>query len=82
MYAVIMAGGVGTRFWPRSRKRRPKQLLPIAGHASMIRLTVERLRPLIEPHAVLVVTNVDQADAIRQELPEVPPDNVLVEPLG
>ena len=82
MHAVIMAGGVGTRFWPRSRKRRPKQLLPIAGAASMIRLTVERLRSRIDPQAILVVTQADQADAMRRELPEVPPENVLVEPCG
>jgi len=82
MYAVIMAGGVGTRFWPRSRKRRPKQLLPIAGPASMLRLTIDRLRPLLEPDAILVVTNADQVQAIRAELPELPPENVLVEPCG
>lgn len=82
MHAVIMAGGVGTRFWPRSRRRRPKQLLPIAGSASMIRLTVDRVRPLLEPDAILVVTNAEQADAIRDELPELPPENVLVEPCG
>ena len=82
MFAVIMAGGVGTRFWPRSRRHRPKQLLPIAADASMIRVTVDRLRPLLEPHQILVVTGALQADAIRAELPEVPAENVLVEPRG
>jgi mannose-1-phosphate guanylyltransferase len=82
MYAVIMAGGVGTRFWPRSRRQRPKQLLPISGAASMIRLTVDRLKPLLHDEQILVVTGADQADAIRAELPEIPADNILVEPVG
>jgi mannose-1-phosphate guanylyltransferase len=82
MYAVIMAGGVGTRFWPRSRRRRPKQLLPISSTSSMIRLTVDRLKPLLQDDQILVVTGVEQADAIREELPEIPADNILVEPVG
>jgi mannose-1-phosphate guanylyltransferase len=82
MQAVIMAGGVGTRFWPRSRRTRPKQLLPIAGPASMIRLTVDRLRPLLGPDAVWVVTGAAQAAGVRGELPELAPEHVLVEPLG
>lgn len=82
MQAVIMAGGVGTRFWPRSRRVRPKQLLPIAGPASMIRLTVDRLRPLLGPDAVWVVTGAAQADGVRRELPELPADHLLVEPMG
>jgi mannose-1-phosphate guanylyltransferase len=81
MYAVIMAGGVGTRFWPRSRRLRPKQLLPLAGSSSMIRLTVDRLRPLLEPDRILVVTAAEQASAVREELPELPASNLLVEPM-
>jgi mannose-1-phosphate guanylyltransferase len=82
MYAVIMAGGVGTRFWPRSRRKRPKQLLPISSSDSMIRLTVDRLMPLLSAQQILVVTGHEQADAIRAELPEIPVDNILVEPMG
>lgn len=82
MFAVIMAGGVGTRFWPRSRRRRPKQLLPIASDASMLRVTVERLRPLVELDQILVVTGEEQASLIRAELPEIPAGNILVEPVG
>ena len=55
MHAVIMAGGAGTRFWPRSRARRPKQLLPVFGARSLIRCTFERLLPLVPPERLLVV---------------------------
>jgi mannose-1-phosphate guanylyltransferase len=82
MHAVIMAGGVGTRFWPRSRRARPKQLLSIAGPASMIRLTVDRLRPLLDVDHLWVITSAEQADGIRHELPELPPAHILVEPVG
>lgn len=82
MHAVLMAGGVGTRFWPRSRRARPKQLLPIAGDASMIRLTVDRLQPLVTADRIWIVTGAEQAEGIRAELPELPPDHILVEPVG
>ncbi len=82
MQALIMAGGVGTRFWPRSRTRRPKQLLPITGAASMIRTTFDRLLPLVPPAQILVVTRAEQEQALRDELPELPEANLLVEPTG
>lgn len=82
MHAVIMAGGVGTRFWPRSRRARPKQLLSIAGSSSMLRLTVDRLQPAIAADRVWVVTGAEQADGVRAELPELPANHILVEPKG
>jgi len=82
MHAIVMAGGAGTRFWPRSRRTRPKQLLPIAGPASMIRMTVDRLRPLVPADHTWVVTGADQADGVRRELPEIPRAHILVEPVG
>src|SRR5262245_52867205 len=82
MHAVVMAGGVGARFWPRSRRARPKQLLAIDGAASMIRMTVDRLRPIVPADRTWVVTGAEQADGVRHELPEIPPDQILVEPEG
>lgn len=82
MYAIIMAGGAGTRFWPLSRRRRPKQLLSLFGGKPMIAETVDRLEGLIPPERVLVVTNEVLADAVREALPSVPAENVLSEPMG
>jgi len=82
MHAVVMAGGVGTRFWPRSRRARPKQLLPIASGSSMLRLTVDRLLPLLPLERLLVVTGTAQAEGVRREIPDLPADNLLVEPVG
>jgi mannose-1-phosphate guanylyltransferase len=81
-YAVVMAGGSGTRFWPLSRKHRPKQTLPILGPATMVRQTVERLFPLFEPRQVFVVTAREHAELVRRELDIVPPENIIDEPLG
>jgi len=77
-----MAGGSGTRFWPLSRKGRPKQFLPIATHKTMIEETVERLRPLLPPEAIYTISNSAQAAAIRKLMPGLPAKNVLVEPLA
>ena len=82
MYAVIMAGGSGTRFWPLSRRRRPKQLLSLFGDKPMIAETVDRLAGLVPPERVLVVTNEALAEAVRAALPSVPAENVLCEPMG
>jgi mannose-1-phosphate guanylyltransferase len=82
-YGVIMAGGSGTRFWPLSRAARPKQLLPLGGgDVSLLRATQQRLEPLIPPERVLVVTSEALAEQTRAELPELPPENVLAEPMG
>ena len=80
--AVLLAGGRGTRFWPRSRTRTPKQLLDIAGSKSMLRETVDRLAPLFAPNRLWVVTNDEQTEAVRRELPRVPQRQILSEPLG
>jgi mannose-1-phosphate guanylyltransferase len=78
--AVIMAGGSGTRFWPLSRKRRPKQFLPIVGSRSMLEETAERIRPLIPRARIYTVANAAQTKVISRLLPRIPKDNLIVEP--
>jgi mannose-1-phosphate guanylyltransferase len=80
--AVLLAGGRGTRFWPRSRTRTPKQLLNITGGETMLRETVSRLEPIFARRDFWVVTNVDQASAVRRQLPGVPAAHILAEPVG
>ncbi|MBO87577.1 MAG: mannose-1-phosphate guanylyltransferase [Deltaproteobacteria bacterium] len=80
LYAVILAGGRGTRFWPLSRRQRPKQCLPLTGESTMLQETVARLQPMIPAERVLVVTGPTMADLVREQLPELPPENIIVEP--
>lgn len=82
IWTVIMAGGVGSRFWPLSRRARPKQLLELFGGGSMVRRTVDRLLPLVPAERQVIVTGRVLGDAMRQALPELPATNVLEEPLG
>jgi mannose-1-phosphate guanylyltransferase len=78
-WLVIMAGGVGERFWPMSRRCRPKQLLPIVSQRSMIQETLRRVKPFFG-QCVVVVTNREQAAAVRKQLPQV--KHILAEPAG
>lgn len=84
IYAVIMAGGAGTRFWPLSRRERPKQLLPLAGdgRTPLITATVRRIAPLAPPERTVVVTGAALERATREALPELPAENILLEPVG
>jgi mannose-1-phosphate guanylyltransferase len=79
-YAVIMAGGGGTRLWPVSRKERPKQLLPLIGQETLFQSTVKRLENLFPPERILVVTIEEQAQEMKQQAPEIPEENYLIEP--
>jgi mannose-1-phosphate guanylyltransferase len=81
-HAVILAGGRGTRFWPRSRTRTPKQLLNIVGKDTMLQQTVARLKPLIPAEHIWTVTNAEQAAAVRKQVPEAARKRVLTEPMG
>lgn len=81
-YVVIMAGGRGERFWPESRAARPKQLLPIVGDKPMLAQTLDRLRGLVRPDEVFVLTNAEQRPAVLEVCPELDPVKVVGEPVG
>ena len=81
-HGVIMAGGAGTRLWPLSRTARPKQLLEVAGGRSLLALAYERLAGVLDPGSIYVCTLDDHRDAVLAALPELPPDNVIGEPMG
>ena len=80
IYPVIMAGGSGTRFWPLSRRLRPKQFLPLAGGAPLLAATVARLPPLARPDRTYVVCGPQHAAAARKMVPQLPKGNFIVEP--
>ncbi len=82
LHAVIMAGGVGSRFWPRSRRSTPKQFLDVFGDASLIQNTFARLQPLVQPDHVWVVTNDNYVEITHQHLPAVPEAQILGEPVA
>lgn len=82
LYAVIMAGGIGARFWPRSKKKSPKQLLRIIGEKTMIQETFSRINGLVPKENILIVTNQTQKPGIIEQLPEIPSENIIVEPFG
>lgn len=80
LYAVVLAGGSGTRLWPYSRRDHPKQFLPLFGDRSMLALTVDRLAPLVPAERVFVLTNAEYTAAARAAVPRVPPAQVIGEP--
>src|SRR5215471_17173871 len=79
-YAVIMAGGSGTRFWPLSRRKHPKQLLPLFGKGTLLEQTVERIRGLIPAERTYILTNELLRDEVQRSLPGLPPDQIVAEP--
>src|SRR5215470_14302649 len=80
-YGLILAGGRGTRFWPRSRKRSAKQVLNVVGERSLIQATVDRLAPIIPPERLWVLTNDHLRAIILEQLPEIPKRQILAEPM-
>jgi mannose-1-phosphate guanylyltransferase len=79
-HVAILAGGEGTRLWPLSRSRRPKQLLRLSGERTLIQQTVDRLLPLVDPERILIITERSHDDDLRAQLPELPESSILVEP--
>jgi mannose-1-phosphate guanylyltransferase len=82
LHAVVMAGGGGTRFWPRSRAARPKQFLPLTGDRSLLQLAYDRLEGITKPGQRWVITGASMAELVRQQLPDLPADRLVPEPMG
>jgi mannose-1-phosphate guanylyltransferase len=80
LFAVIMAGGAGTRFWPASTEDRPKQLLTLVGDRSLLQMAVDRAAALVDHDRVLIVTSVRLEAAVRAQMPELPAKNIIAEP--
>jgi mannose-1-phosphate guanylyltransferase len=81
-YAVIMAGGRGERFWPKSRKILPKQFLCLFGDKTMLQKTVQRIKSFLPPDRIYIVAAQAYEDLVRQQVPEIPETNLIVEPYG
>ncbi len=79
-YVVIIAGGVGTRLWPKSRKKLPKQFFHLDGSKSLVRLSYERLEGFLPPQRVFITAPATYKDLIAQEVPQIPEDNYILEP--
>src|ERR1039457_1490057 len=81
-FVTIMAGGKGERFWPLSREKMPKQLLTLLGKKSFLQEAVERVLPLVPSKNIFVITNEVQLPEVRRQLPKIPKDNLVAEPVG
>src|SRR6266513_2010809 len=81
-FVIIMAGGKGERFWPVSREQTPKQLLALLGNRSFLQQAVDRVLPLVPIKNILIITNEVQAPEVRKQIPKLPKDNVVAEPVG
>ncbi|MGA2244028.1 MAG: sugar phosphate nucleotidyltransferase [Verrucomicrobiota bacterium] len=81
-YVIIMAGGRGERFWPLSREKMPKQLLALLGKKSFLQEAVERVQPLVPAQNIFVITNGTQLPEVRRQLPKIPKNNLVAEPMG
>lgn len=80
--ALIMAGGKGTRFWPLSTEKKPKQFLNLIGEETMIQMTVNRIKPIIPIERIFVCTGQMYVDLVKEQLPELPERNIIIEPEG
>ena len=81
-FVIIMAGGRGERFWPVSREKTPKQLIKLLGDKSFLQQAVENVLPLVPLKNIFIITNQAQAAEVRKQLPKLPKENVVAEPVG
>src|SRR6266404_8527119 len=81
-FVIIMAGGKGERFWPVSREKTPKQLITLLGNRSFLQQAVDRVLPLVPIKNILVITNEAQAPEVRKQIPRLPRENLIAEPIG
>src|SRR4249920_3032800 len=81
-FVIIMAGGKGERFWPVSREKTPKQLITLLDDRSFLQQTVDRVLPLVPIKNILVITNEMQTPKVRKQIPKLPKENVIAEPVG
>src|SRR5437867_10730252 len=81
-FVIIMAGGKGERFWPVSREKSPKQLITLLGNRSFLQQAVDRVLPVVPAKNIFVITNEVQAPEVRKQLPKLPKENVVAEPIG
>src|SRR6266513_5638166 len=81
-FVIIMAGGKGERFWPVSREKSPKQLITLLGNRSFLQQAVDRVLPVVPAKNIFIITNAVQAPEVRRQLPKLPKDNVVAEPIG
>lgn len=82
LVALIMAGGKGERFWPKSRERLPKQFLNLTGKGTLLQLTVQRIRNIMDWNQIFIICGGEYVDLVREQLPQLPPANIIVEPEG
>jgi len=81
-FFIIMAGGIGSRFWPRSREKNPKQLLKINSQNTMIQNTLQRIEGLVDPKDTLIITTKTQKSNLIHQVPQIPEENIIAEPFG
>ena len=81
-FVIIMAGGRGERFWPVSREKTPKQLIKLFGDKSFLQQAVAHVAPLVPMKNIFIITNEAQAAEVRKQLPKLPKENVVAEPMG
>src|SRR3979411_986901 len=81
-FVIIMAGGRGERFWPVSREKTPKQLIRLLGERSFLQQTVDRVTPMVSLKNIIIITNEMQVPEVRKQLPKLPKENVVAEPVG